>query len=477
MSSEIPTFLLATTLLELSLFLAQGRAVFPYHRIRSFPSNDELSKRVLFESLPVADYSEEQAFFVLTLNSIHLEPSGSVLLPVCEIRLRDVLSLHPVTESAKEIFNSSQRLPGVVLADARFESAWHSFASNRYAAQTLGIAIDFVDEIVPCSMQDLASIAGDFKAGIVAKHLGLEEVIQTPFSRFIYQLLNYKRETDKYYDSEQLKVIFIDLFKIIVASGTPDDLCDLGREFVKSQLLKKDLTIDQDGLIALFIDKEYQSIIQQIAEYFSCSVSWFQAAIIYLCIRLDKQNGKARNLVQYVDAIRSRSAFDLESTRLGLLLIALPESQSTLNEFVNATKQSELGIFNSSPAKPSGKVRIFEASYFEEVEALREAKTAESELKNEPVPEIPVTVEVAGATDEDLVVPSGNEIQGAPSNSQENDGALEAGESADSLNTSEAPGEDAASDGLSESNQNHNDVHASAITSAVSLSSSESSSS
>lgn len=387
MSSKIPSLLLATTLMELSLFLKQGRAVFPCNRIRSVDHEDELSSQVLFETLPVADYSEEQAFFVLDLNARKVEPTGSVLSPVCEIRLRDILSLHPVTESGKEIFNGSQRLPGVVLADARFESAWHSFVSNRYSAQTLGMAIDFADEIVPCSLLDLGSIATDFKAGIVAKHLGLEQAIQSPFSRFVYGLLNYKRETNENYDSELLKFIFIDLFKIIVASGTPEELCNLGREFVKLTLIKKDLLIDQDGLITLFSDKEYQSIIQKIAVFYACSPYWFNAAILYLCIRLDKQNGKAHNLEQCVDAIRSRGAFDAESTRLGLLLVALPESQSSLNEFVNAAKQNEFGIFNLSPVQPSEKVRLFEKNFFETIATLMTAKILESEIPIETTPE------------------------------------------------------------------------------------------
>lgn len=400
MSSKIPSLLLATTLMELSLFLNHGRAVFPCNRIRSIGHEDELSSQVLFETLPFADYSEEQAFFVLDLNARNVEPTGSVLSPVCEIRLRDILSLHPVTESGKEIFNGSQRLPGVVLADARFESAWHSFLSNRYSAQTLGMAIDFADEIVPCSLLDLDSIATDFKAGIVAKHLGLEQTLQSPFSQFVFGLLNYKRETNDDYGSELLKFIFIDLFKVIVASGTPEELCNLGREFVKLPLLKKDLIIDQEGLLTLFSDKEYQSIIQKIARHFSCDVSWFHAAILYLCIRLDKQNGKARNLEQIVDAIRSRAAFDAESTRFGLLLVALPESQSSLNEFVNAAKQNELGIFNMSPVQPSEKVRLFETNFFETIATLMTAKIAESEVPVETLPELTQPSQAGSGSDE-----------------------------------------------------------------------------
>ena len=387
MRPETPSLLLATTLMELSLFLTQGRAVFPCHRICSVASEDELSSRALFETLPVADYTEEQAFFVLVLNPCRVEPLGSVLSPAFEIRLRDVLTLHPVTESGKEIFNGSQRLPGVVLADARFEPAWHSFVSNRYAAQALGMAIDFADEIVPSSLLDLGSITTDFKAGIVAKHLGLEQAIQSSFSRFIFELLNYKRETDKNYDSELVKFIFIDLFKIIVNSGAPDALRDLGRDYMKSTVIQGNFQCDQSGLIVLFTDKEYLAINQMIAEYFSCSPSWFNAAILYLCIRLDKQNGKARNLEEYVDAIRSLGAFDAESTRLGLLLVALPESQSSLNEFVNAAKQNEFGIFNLSPVQPREKVRLFEKNFFETIATLMKAKIAESEIPIETIPE------------------------------------------------------------------------------------------
>jgi hypothetical protein len=418
MRPETPSLLLATTLMELSLFLTQGRAVFPYHRIRSVALEDELSRQALFETLPVADYSEEQAFFVLVLNAAKVELSGSVLSPVCEIRLADVLSLHPVTESGKEIFNGSQRLPGVVLADAQFESAWHSFVSNRYSAQTLGMAIDFADEIVPCSLLDLGSIATDFKAGIVAKHLDLEQAIQSPFSRFVYEILNYKRETEgKYqnlYDSEELRAIFIDLFRIIVASGAPESLRNLGIEFVKSPLFKKDLLIDQDGLINLFSDKEYQSIIQKIAEYYACSPSWFNAAILYLCIRLDKQNGKARNLEQSVDAIRSRGAFDAESTRLGLLLVALPESQSSLNEFVNASKQNEFGIFNLSPVQLTEKVRLFEKNSFETIANLMTAKIVESEI----------TIETTSEPSEPAQTENGSEESKDAPNSEGDDGIL-----------------------------------------------------
>ena len=459
MSLETPTLLLATTLMELSQFLTQGRAVFPYHRIRSSPCNDELSNKSLFESLPLADYSEEQAFFVMILNARDIEPSGSVLSPVCEIRLRDVSSLHPVTEAGKEIFNGSQRLKGVVLADARFESSWHSFVSNRYATHTLGMVLDLADEVVPCSIVNLGPLANEFKASIVAKHLGLENVIRTPFSRFIYELLNYKRETDKNYDSEQLKVMFIDLFKIIVASGAPKDLCDLGRQFVKSPLIKKDLSIDQNGLISLFTDKEYQLIIQKISRYFACGVSWIHAAILYLCIRLDKQNGKARNLQHYVDAIRSLGVFDIESTRLGLLLVALPESQSSLNEFVNATKQSELGIFNLSPVKPTEKVRHFEQSFFETIENLMIAKIAESEIKNASVAVISVTDEVPGASDENLVAASGSESQAQdPSAPEQKDEASQAEGGAEGLAAAEGPCDAVSNDSSSDGTQKQDDA-------------------
>ena len=306
MNLQISKILLAIALSELSRIIFQGRGVFPYSRLRPFVGPNDFSLLPIFNGLPLDDYSEEQSFFVLILDGVDLRPTGSVISPVCEIRLKDIISLHPVTSSGKMIFNSTQRLPGVVLAEPIFETAWNIFANDRYSSQTLGMAVEFVDEIVPTDLQDIGVVLPELKAGIVANHLGHEETIQTPFSRFIHELLNYRREIDENYGSEQLKFLFIDFFKIVKSSNTPETLCVLGRDYMKSSVIKSPLLVDHSGLITLISDKEFNSIIHKVADHFSCDIAWFHAAILFLCIRLDKQNGKARNLDQYVDAVRKR---------------------------------------------------------------------------------------------------------------------------------------------------------------------------
>lgn len=381
MNFQKTKLLLAISLSELSRLVFQGRGVFAYSRLRPLVEPNDFSSLAIFDSLPLDDYSEEQSFFVLIVNGLDLKPSGSVISPVCLILLKEIISLHPATSSGKMIFNSTQRLPGVVLAEPLFETAWHIFVSNRYSSQTLGMAIEFVDEIVPTDYQDVRSALRGLKEGIVAKHLGHKETMQSPFSRFIYELLNYKRKIDENYDSEQLKFLFIDFFKIVKSSNTPETLCVLGRDYMKSAVINSTLLVDHSGLITLISDEEFNSIIHKVADYFSCDIAWFHATILFLCIRLDKQNGKARNLEQYVDAVRKLGVFNLKSTRLGLLLVALPESQGSLNEFVRAAKQDQYGIFNLSPVQVGNKVRVFENSYFDEIAVLVTAKIAKMEKK------------------------------------------------------------------------------------------------
>ena len=383
MNFQTSKILLAIALSELSRLIFQGRGAFPYSRLQPFVGSNDFSLLPIFNGLPLDDYSEEQSFFVLILDGVDLRPTGSVISPICEIRLKDIISLHPVTSSGKMIFNSTQRLPGVVLAEPLFETAWNIFANDCYSSQTLGMAVEFVDELVPTDLQHIGVVLPELKAGIVANHLGHVETIQTPFSCFIHQLLKYRRESDKNYGSEQLKFLFIDFFLIIKSSGAPEVSVKLGRDYLNSPVIDSSLLIDHDGLIALISDKEFNSIINKLADHFSCDIAWFHAAILFLCIRLDKQNGKARNLDQYVDAVRKRGVFDLETTRLGLLLVALPESQGSLNEFVHVAKQEQYGIFNLSPIQVSEKARVFENNFFDEIATLVAAKIDEKEEKTE----------------------------------------------------------------------------------------------
>ena len=382
MNFQTTKILLAIALSELSRLIFQGRGVFPYSRLQPFVGSNDFSLLPIFNGLPLDDYSEEQSFFVLILDGVDLRPTGSVISPICEIRLKDIISLHPVTSSGKMIFNSTQRLPGVVLAEPLFETAWNNFANDRYSSQTLGMAVEFVDELVPSDLQDIGVVLPELKAGIVAKHLSQEEAIQTPFSRFIYELLKEDfRKADDNYGSELLKYLLIDFFLIIKSSGAPEVIIVLGRDYIKSPVIDSSLLVDHDGLIALISDKEFNTIINKLADHFLCDIEWFHAAILFLCNRLDKQNVKARNLEQYVDAVRKRGVFDLKSTRLGLLLVALKESQGSLNEFVHVAKQDQYGIFNLSPVQVGDKVRVFEKSYFDEIAVLVTAKIANMEKK------------------------------------------------------------------------------------------------
>lgn len=379
MNFQTSKILLAIALSELSLLIFQGRGVFPYSRLQPFVGSNDFSLLPIFNGLPLDDYSEEQSFFVLILNGVDLRPTGLVISPVCEIRLKDIMSLHPVTSSGKMIFNSTQRLPGVVLAEPLFETAWNIFANDRHSSQTLGMAVEFVDELVPTDLQDIGIALPDLITSIVAEHFSRKEIIKKPFSRFIYELLAYKRTTNSYYNSERLKFLFIDFFEVVKISNAPEALLDLGRAYVRSPGMKNPLLVDHDGLITLISDKEFNSIIDKVADHFSCDIAWLHAAILFLCIRLDKQNKKACNLEQYIDAVRKLGVFDLESTRLGLLLVALPESQGSLNEFVHAAKQEQYGIFNLSPIQVSEKVRVFENSFFDEIKVLVTAKIAKTE--------------------------------------------------------------------------------------------------
>lgn len=384
MNFQTSKILLAIALSELSRLIFQGRGVFPYSRLQPFVGSNDFSLLPIFNGLPLDDYSEEQSFFVLILDGIDLRPTGSVISPICEIRLKDIISLHPVTSSGKMIFNSTQRLPGVVLAEPLFESAWNNFANDRHSSQTIGMAVEFVDELVSTDLQDIGVMLHELKAGIVAKHLGQEETIQTPFSRFIYELLKEdSRKTDDNYGSELLKFLLIDFFLIIKSSGAPEVIIVLGRDYIKSPVIDSSLLVDHDGLIALISDKEFNTIINKLADHFLCDIEWFHAAILFLCNRLDKQNVKSRNLEQYVDAVRKRGVFDLKSTRLGLLLVALKESQGSLNEFVHVAKQDQYGIFNLSPIQVSEKARVFENNFFDEIATLVAAKIDEKEEKTE----------------------------------------------------------------------------------------------
>jgi hypothetical protein len=446
MSIESKTLLLALTLSELSRLLFQGRGIFRDSRFRPYLKCSDCSSLAIFEDLPLDDYTEEHSFFVILIDGSGLSPARSLIAPTFEICTKDIVTLHPVTKSGGDIFTATQRLPGVVLSEPWFEAEWKRFLEDRYFAQTIGMAIDFADEVVPTALHHIEPVVGELKSAVVAFHLGHEERTQQPFSRFIYEMFKFRRDHERFV-SELIKDLLIDLFVILRFSGAPETLLKAGRAYVKdSPTIQANHIFDQAGLIALFSDKEYQSMGEDIAEYFTCNISWINAALLYLCIHWDKQNGKARNLEQYLGAIQSRGAFDADSTRLGLLLIALPESQSSLNDFVSASKHVDLGSFSSTAAKRAEKVRIIDPSYFQEIEVLLAAKIAESEIKNAPVSEIPVTDEVPGASEESLVATSDNETHPDPSAPRQKHEASHAEGNAEGLTVAEVPSDAVSND-------------------------------
>ena len=90
---------------------------------------------------------------------------------------------------------------------------------------------------------------------------------------------------------------------------------------------------------------------------------------------------------------------------------------------------------------------------------------------------IPVTDEVPGASEENLVATSESESQPDPSAPKQKNEVSQATGDTEALTAAEGPSEVVSNDSSSDSTQKHDDVHASALTSSDSLSSPESSSS
>ncbi len=360
------------TLLELSTLINQSRVILPKYRFKNFDSSssesiikDELNVMAMFAELPVANYSEQQSFFVIRLEKDPKQlESNIVSSSLHEVYIGDIESVLPVTKEGKNIVIRSNRLPGVNLGEPLFESIWSTFFLNRHAYLAICTALEYADEYVLLANKESDELKSTIKQLIILNDFNSDQPSQDLFIEFLRKTLRYKRNIEKYktdYDNESPLFLITDFFACVSLNNEIHDKCRQTYSILKTE----------DGEIKslsyVLIHDDFNSIVAELITLFKCEKHHLLGVLLFLWIRLAKQNGKCRSLSDVKGIIKSLNAFDRDSTRFALILIGLFEPQESLIQFIYSSKQSSYGIFSSSPKKQPVKEMLFSEEYFDHV--------------------------------------------------------------------------------------------------------------
>lgn len=361
------------TLFELSTLINQSRAILPKYRFKFFDSSspesiikDELYVTAMFTELPVADYSEHQSFFVIRLAKDPKQLESNILSSSPhEVCIGDIESVIPVTNEGKNIVTRSNRLPGVILGEPLFESIWSDFFWDRHAYLALCTALEYADEYVLNANTETEALKSTIKQVIILNDSNSKQPSQDPFIDFLHKTLRYKRKVEKFkinYDNESPLFLISDFFS-----------CTSLNSEIREKCKQTYLTLNnaEDGqlkfLSDVLIHDKFNSIVAELITLFKCEKHHILGVLLFLWIRLMKQNGKCRSLSDVKGTIQSLNIFDSESTRFAIILIGLSEPQESLIQFIHSSKQSSYGIFSLSPNKQPTKEMLFSDEYFDHV--------------------------------------------------------------------------------------------------------------
>jgi hypothetical protein len=344
----------ALTLLELANWLSQGRLVLPGARFQEIDSRsgDTISfyrAQVfgMFGGLPFVDGSESQSFFVARVRKLSTrylcETSG--IEYVTEIE--DLEALFPVSEDGAQIFKATERIPGVVLHNAIFDSIWNDFFLDRHAFIAVNTAYDFARRFLSVERPIEGSDRWDRLTNLVKAadpNLPINDL--DPLGQLYFRVIRYRRPTDRpdRYNDESVASVFADFFRCAL-DDEETELRNECRRFHSDTRGKPEATIR-----ALIETDEFRKILKGLEERFGAdSESDLIGVLFFLLIRLHKQQAHIRKLAQLAGFIQENPGFPKASVGTALVLLALSEEPDVIGEFVHAGLKASYGLFTVQP--------------------------------------------------------------------------------------------------------------------------------
>ena len=385
----------AITLLELSTLINQSRAIVTKNRFKVFDSstpesiiNDELYVSAMFAELPIANYFEQQAFFVLRLVKEPKHLASSIAnSSLYEVYIADIETVLPVTKEGKNIVIQSNNLPGISLGEPLFESIWNDFFWNRHANLALCIALEYADEYFLSVSNETKVMQARIKQLIILNDSKSKRPSQDLFIEFLRETLKYRRDLEKYKNDYGNESPFFHISDLLACASLINT--EIKAKCRQTYLILKAEDSKIKSLSYFLIHDEINSIIAELITLFNCEKHHILGVLLFLWIRLAKQNGKCRSLSDIKGIIESLNTFDQESTRFALILIGLSEPQESLIQFIHSTKKSSYGIFSASPQKQIDKNLLFSEEFFNNVYQglpdLKKTCTPDAELKSDDV--------------------------------------------------------------------------------------------
>jgi hypothetical protein len=363
----------AITLLELSTLISQSRAIVTKNRLKIFDSstpesiiNDEFYITAMFAELPIANYFEQQSFFVLRLVKEPKQLESNIASSsLYEVYIGDIETVFPVTKEGKNIVIQSNNLPSIILGEPFFESIWNDFFWHRHANLALCTALEYADEYFLLANEETVAQKSTIKKLIILNDSKSKRPSQDLFMEFLRETLKYKRDIEKYkneYGNESPLFHISDLLACAsLINAEIQDKCRQTFSILKAEESKI------KSLSYVLIHDEFNSIVAELITLFKCEEHHILGVLLFLWVRLAKQNGKCRTLSDIKGIIKTINTFDKESTRFALILIGLSEPQESLIQFIHSSKQSSYSIFSALPQKQTDKDILLSDEFFNNV--------------------------------------------------------------------------------------------------------------
>lgn len=252
---------------------------------------------------------------------------------------------------------------------------------------TLCLALEYADKYVLLANKETVELKSIIKRLIIFNDSKSKEYSQDLFIEFLREALKYKRDIERYknnYDNELPFFVMSDL--LACASLINTEIRDKCRQTFS--ILKAE-DIDIKSLSSLLIHDEFSSIVNELIILFKCEKHHILGVLLFLWIRLAKQNKKCRSLTDIKDIIQSLNTFDQDSTRFALILIGLSEEQEFLIQFIHASRQSSYGIFSATPQKMIIKDELLSDDFFINIHKglldIEKTSLSSAELKSDDI--------------------------------------------------------------------------------------------
>ena len=346
MSNQKPH--IALILLELANIIQQGRSIFPISRFHSIDSSNEESVKYyrsqvleMFSALPAIDLSEEQSLFIVETKSSTISLFEDSCFSTREVAIENISKVFPVTARGQHIFLATGRLPDVVLHDPIFEDIWHNYFWKYQGYLVAKGAYQLAKEFVVFEFP--SSIALKWLTCLAEKLCSKNKSIKLDnYGELIYNIINSKRNVeDKYYNNESDIFVFYDFFKCFIEKEDKSTFAEKSREYCIKY------SKDTRSLSELVTTIDFKSITEELKTIYGVSHDHdFIGLLLFLSIRLQKRDGKLRNLIDIKSKIDNQNDFTNDSIKLAILLIGLTaENPDEINEFLYRDKSS-FGIFS-----------------------------------------------------------------------------------------------------------------------------------